>query len=261
MSGTGNDIMILYLRDSSLEWKHLVRFILRGQAIGTNISPYVDVLINPSSPSNNVATSMYTVEPNVWHMVEIHWKGDASVGGAQVWLDGISIYNNFELDTSTWIFDTVEFGPNGSSSYGNTAPVEGSIIYIDDLKVSTTGPIGNYAANRAYAVNTNGNGHIVLKNLALQYAATANLLIDADDVSVQGCDITGAGWNAHAGQTIIGDGIVLTTGATNTELLRNAIHGNLRYGVYNSGTANKANASAINYNLIYGNNGAVVSFR
>ena len=100
------------------------------------------------------------------------------------------------------------------------------------------------------------NSHIVFNGIALRHAATANLVIDADDVSVQGCDISGAGWHAQIEQANTGDGILLVNGATKTNLLSNSIHGNLRHGVYNSGTSNRSNTSTLENNLIYGNGGS-----
>lgn len=77
-----------------------------------------------------------------WHMLELRYKGgDASTGGAELWLDGHSLASNYALNTSGLQVSRVELGGNSS---GATQPTLGSTIVIDSIKVDTVGPIGEF---------------------------------------------------------------------------------------------------------------------
>jgi hypothetical protein len=78
------------------------------------------------------------------YYVEIHYKQDASVGGVEGWLNGSLpdySFSKLNLDTSAQPCNTVLVGnwigtPNAACD-----------MYIDDLRVEQTGPIGAYMAS------------------------------------------------------------------------------------------------------------------
>lgn len=98
--------------------------------------------IETPSSSTLYAGSPGEIVPGQWHLVELRYKGgDASTGGAELWLDGNSLASNYGLNTSTLQVSRVEIGGNSS---GATQPTAGSQIQIDSIKVDTVSPIGEF---------------------------------------------------------------------------------------------------------------------
>ncbi len=88
---------------------------------------------------------------DTWHRVEIHWKaGSGADGGAQVWVDGDSIFNDFSDNLTAYSVDTVRIGADFNDNMSN-----GNFVYIDDIKAALTGPIGAYSVA--------GGGIVVLR--------------------------------------------------------------------------------------------------
>jgi photosystem II stability/assembly factor-like uncharacterized protein len=254
MTGGSSTCAILGMYDT-ISGKYVFQLGLRTSSFGGDF--YAAGRIN-TDVSGLINYSIYKADfsPSVWHTYEIHWKQDKTNGGAQIWLDGVSIYNDFKLATSSFTPDQLRVGGDAGSGWLDSAPIAGSILYIDDVKLDATGPLGNYVSNRAYSVDTNSKSHLLFSGLSFQHAATANIHINSDDITVTECDISKAGLNAQLDQNTEGDGILLETGATNTNIIKNVIYGNLRHGLYNSGEKDRANDSSINYNFIYANRGS-----
>jgi parallel beta-helix repeat protein len=76
-----------------------------------------------------------------WNYIELNYKVDASVGGSQVWLNGVSKGSNFTTNTSGSVISRIEIGGNSS---GQVAPSAGN-IYFDDLKYDSSA-IGAFSA-------------------------------------------------------------------------------------------------------------------
>jgi parallel beta-helix repeat protein len=100
-----------------------------------------------TNPATNAVTTFVTtaagsVVPDTWYAIEIRYKGgDASTGGAELWIDGVSQgTTGYNWNTSTTTIGRLEWG---SGTSGTGVPSSGSIFYIDDIKASTT-PVGLY---------------------------------------------------------------------------------------------------------------------
>lgn len=84
-------------------------------------------------------TSTTNFSLDAWHCIEVHWVQSATVGGAQVWVDGTSIVSSFTHDTSSRTVDNCYFG-----MATGTVLSASSLIYFDDIKADTS-YIGLYA--------------------------------------------------------------------------------------------------------------------
>lgn len=85
-----------------------------------------------------------------WHYIDFHWRaGSGSDGGAQVWIDGDSVLNKMDVDLSAYTATKFDVGP----SYSCQKPINGDYLYIDDVLLSTTGPIGEYLEVGGYGGN------------------------------------------------------------------------------------------------------------
>ena len=76
------------------------------------------------------------------HYVDMYWTaGTGDNGGAVVWVDGneTPIMNELNNNLTAYAADTVRGG-----MYNLTMP-NGNYIYVDDIIVNTTGPIGAYS--------------------------------------------------------------------------------------------------------------------
>ena len=81
------------------------------------------------------------IQRGEWFSIEVRYKGnDASGGGVEFWLNNVSLASNYSYNTNGLRVDRVEIG---ASSSGQTEPTEGSVLYIDDIKVDTA-PVGNF---------------------------------------------------------------------------------------------------------------------
>lgn len=85
-----------------------------------------------------------TTATGTWHWMELHVKKDTNGanGIAQVWTDGELIMNRSDLNFAGEGFHSMTFFVNQNSpSNGTCMPVS-----LDDIRVSTTGPIGELGA-------------------------------------------------------------------------------------------------------------------
>ena len=153
MSGGSNTCAILGMYDT-IAAKYVFQLGLKTSSFGGDF--YAAGRIN-TDVSGLINYSLYKANfsPAVWHTYEIHWKQNPTIGGAQIWLDGVCIYNDFSLATSTYSPNQVRVGGDAGSGWLNSPPLTNSILFVDDVKVSATGPTGNYVSNRAYAIDTN----------------------------------------------------------------------------------------------------------
>lgn len=143
------------------------QFYLRGRAT------------NPATNSVTtfVTTAAGSIVPDTWYNIEIRYKGgDASTGGAELWIDGVSQGNTgYNWNTSTTTIGRLEWG-GGTSGTGVAS--SGSIFYIDDVKASTT-PIGSYSAAGATTTykmtSVTAEPIFVYENNALLSTSTAAL--------------------------------------------------------------------------------------
>lgn len=90
----------------------------------------------------NGSVSAGEIQADTWYYLEARYKGgDASTGGAQIWLNGTSKGSNYTMNTSTLQVGRLEVG--GSTS-GTAVPANGSMMYIDAIKADTA-PVGAFA--------------------------------------------------------------------------------------------------------------------
>nr|MDQ2933347.1 hypothetical protein [bacterium] len=148
LAATGSRFDILYIRKDSSN--NLVRASI--VKTGANTFSIQGRLEAPTSSAYSAQTfyagSAGEITTGTWHSVEIRYKGqDATTGGGELWLDGVSKGSVYNLNT-TGVNNTpgrIEVGGNSSSS---TVPTSGSTLYIDDVKTNTTrinafSPAGN----------------------------------------------------------------------------------------------------------------------
>ena len=92
----------------------------------------------------NAASITSTFTMGAWNYIEFAYKVAASGGGGQVWVNGTSIGSLFTYDSSA------NAGINkfqlGNDAFG-TGLDNGDTAYFDDVKISTSGPIGIYPDN------------------------------------------------------------------------------------------------------------------
>lgn len=167
MGAAANQGDIMSLWDTTAS-KACVRIMLNSVG-STTIPPalYVDTIKN--GPSYQITSAAVAkVMPGVWHMIEVHWLQGNGTGGAQVWFNGVSVFNNFTLSNTDYTARHLSLG----GFVGNHVPAAGSTLYIDDVAVSATGPLGDYVTRRAYAIDLNAQANIVLRDLDLQNPGT-----------------------------------------------------------------------------------------
>lgn len=91
----------------------------------------------------NGSSNAGEIQPDTWYYLEARYKGgDASTGGAQLWLDGVSKGSNYSMNTGSLQVGRIEYG--GSTS-GTAVPASGSIMYIDAIKANTSA-VGAFTA-------------------------------------------------------------------------------------------------------------------
>jgi hypothetical protein len=77
---------------------------------------------------------------NAWHLVEVHWlAGTGANGGAEVKIDGTSIYSDLDHDLTAYAITRIAVGDNGING---CSPVAGGVIDYDDVKALDTGWVG-----------------------------------------------------------------------------------------------------------------------
>jgi hypothetical protein len=92
-----------------------------------------------SGAFSNFGTS--SIAKNAVHYVEIQFVANATTGGIQFWVDGVSQGAAFTQNTGGQNIDTVVFGMLSQNPFSS-----GASVALDDLKLAATGPIGAYAA-------------------------------------------------------------------------------------------------------------------
>jgi hypothetical protein len=79
-------------------------------------------------------------EPEIRYRLEFHVKA-ANPGGYEFWIDDSAVFSDLtSYDVSSWIPNELVIG-----SVAGHNPEAGSSVYIDDVLLSTTGPIGEYS--------------------------------------------------------------------------------------------------------------------
>ena len=91
---------------------------------------------------NKVATDIFQIDQEYY--LELRYKsGGIGTGGYEFWIDGVSEGSDFATyDTSDYGANRIEIGTTAG-----TVPGNGSVVYVDDIKVAT-GPIGAYPVAR-----------------------------------------------------------------------------------------------------------------
>lgn len=99
------------------------------------------------------------IKKSIWNTVELRYSGDRGVeGGVELWLNGVSIASNINhstqkydgLSTRNFLVDSIELGNGSDNNTGasaavsmqSNAPVNGSMIDFDALKIVTGAPAG-----------------------------------------------------------------------------------------------------------------------
>lgn len=78
---------------------------------------------------------------DTWHYIELHWKkGSGADGGAQVWVDGDSILNEFDNNLTAYAADDIMIG----TQFDALPAANGDFLYFDDIKADTS-YIGAYS--------------------------------------------------------------------------------------------------------------------
>lgn len=153
LATSGSRFDILYLKENSS--LNRVRISLLKNAGG---SFYLQGRLEAPA-----ALTFYTGTPGEivkgqWYTIEFRYKGnDASTGGAELWLDGVSLGSNYVQNTSGLSVGRIEIGGNTSSQIN---PTSGSKLYFDDIKIATSSigafsPQGNSWIYTAAGVNWN----------------------------------------------------------------------------------------------------------
>jgi hypothetical protein len=87
---------------------------------------------------NKSAIDVFT--QGIPYYMELHYKkGGIGTGGCEMWIDGVSQGSDFTTYNCSYEAYRTRVGVNSGA-----VPVVGSTIYIDDILVSTTGPIGPF---------------------------------------------------------------------------------------------------------------------
>lgn len=109
--------------------------LLMHVALVTDGSGNITLSSSVTNPTGGlVDPGSVTVSRNVWHYIEVRYKIDASTGGGEIWLDGVSKANRYNLDTSTRAPDNFYIGQGG---FGTISAL-GSTAYFDDVKLDTS---------------------------------------------------------------------------------------------------------------------------
>ncbi len=219
-----------------------------------------DFRLNTGSTTSWTGTTQ--LDPVRWHMAEFYWVSSATVGGLQVWLDGSSVYNSgFTSANSNYMAREIRMGGGITSGTGGDPPVAGSAVYYDDVKFSTTGPLGNTVLSLPYNVNLGAQSYVNVAGFDLTNAANANVQFNGganDTVTgniVETSNDGGVNVPASLGapnQALANDGILLTgTGSNSNTITNNIIRRNKARGIHFASAASGATGNTVAYNYIY----------
>jgi len=207
--------------------------------------------------SPTAAVPLPIVSPLQWHMVEIHWVASATVGGFSIAYDGVTIGSDFTHANEAIVPQAIYAG-GPTAPYVGGIPAAGSILYIDDVKLSQTGPLSNYASNLVYGVDLGSQSYIKLDGLQVQNAKTAGVRINGGTNNViQNNLVQSSPMSYHIPVPATADGIlVMGSGANSNVIQRNEVARNLRHGVYFAGAETTAASNLLSHNLVYLNQGS-----
>jgi len=116
-----------------------LRVVLQGgdTARGRHMTQYRLTLLHPATAV--YSTGYGSCAPDCWHRIEIRYVQSATVGGAQIWVDGESLGSNFAKDTSAYPITALRVG----SDISTVAPANTCRLWFDDVRVEATA-IGAY---------------------------------------------------------------------------------------------------------------------
>ena len=135
---TFRDSYCFYMRDGSTNV-----VILRLQSNNTGIKIFTVYYQDDSGQQSSVHST--AISQNTLHYFDIKYKSGSGDGAFEVLLDGASITSASNLTTS-YLPDAIRVG----HVYSGTNPASGEYYYLDDILVSSTGPIGAYHAGDDY---------------------------------------------------------------------------------------------------------------
>ncbi len=101
-----------------------------------------------------------------WHRVDVHYVADASAGGFQIWIDGVSMGALFNQNSSGSI-DTIQLG-----MISQTVPTAGSHLYFDNVKFATSSLVPP-----ANAVDINGKSYVTMQDLEVADAGDVGVIL------------------------------------------------------------------------------------
>lgn len=114
--------------------------ILVGVRVGMSSTGAAITTINYRDTAARTIVTAKILTTDTWHYVDYYYKVHATEGAIAVWVDGIGLGSAGDLDTSGNTIDEFKCGIN----YSTVNPANGEYLYIDDVLLSTTGPIGEY---------------------------------------------------------------------------------------------------------------------
>ncbi len=98
--------------------------------------------------TQTVLSEAITFNTGAWNLIEFSLKCHATVGGAQLWINNVSIASDFTKDTSNLVdMTTMTFGNN---NFG-TGLADGGIVYFDAIEISDVERIGPLAGANEYS--------------------------------------------------------------------------------------------------------------
>lgn len=171
--------------DSAGDWQYGDIFLIKD---GATILAYArvasdaagNIQIYGGDVWDNGSGSKTTLTPETWYYIEIRIRIDDTVGGGEIWIDGASKWSNYDNDSSAYAPDNIEIGKIDAGDY---VPTADSILYFDDVKVSSS-YIGAYSppTNLWYA----SSGTLVRFLVMDSEASSATMVADKVDLNVQG---------------------------------------------------------------------------
>jgi hypothetical protein len=177
MSAAGQQVYLLSMFDNV---KAKYPFLIGLNSTGRKEYPFLYGAFQHSTGFEFIPTVVVT--PGVFHRLELSWNRSVRFGGVRVRWNGVL------LDAATGPWDTSDFDARQlfiGGYVGNHAPAAGTIIYFDDVKLETHGPIGDGVTRRDHCIDLNSQSHISIEGIDLQNAsAEAVDLVGATDIVV-----------------------------------------------------------------------------
>lgn len=123
----------------------ILKFGVYSQASGTPTRWVFNYLSTAQTSATNFSLGN-------WHLIEIKWVKDASVGGGALYVDSSLILSDLDQDSTAYTCGSIDIG---NPSAGKT-PDAGNYIYFDDL-IGTTTQRGPYADASEPEINLKQN--------------------------------------------------------------------------------------------------------